>query len=59
MTTHIGASIINKPPAALEPVVDAEHGPTPLARADLDHVAAAGSKPGLTGGAGATSHRSE
>jgi hypothetical protein len=61
MTTHIGTSTINKPPGAPGPAVDIEHDPTPLAMTDLDHVVAAGSKPGLTGGsgAGAPSHRSE
>jgi hypothetical protein len=61
MTTHISTSIINKPPGALGLAVDIQHGPTPLAKAELDHVAAAGAKPGLTGGsgAGATSHRSD
>jgi hypothetical protein len=32
-------------------------GPTLLAKAELDHIAAAGSKPGISGGSGATVDR--
>jgi hypothetical protein len=50
MTTRtINASIISQA-ISRTPTVVGECGPTQLAETELDHVAAAGSKPGTSGG---------
>jgi hypothetical protein len=41
---------VDKSKSAPSAATVGEHSPTPLAEGELDHIAAAGSKPGVAGG---------
>lgn len=55
MTNNASASTINALPERRVPAAG-ERGPTPLTDADLDRVAAAGAKPGQSGGISRNDH---
>jgi hypothetical protein len=52
----INVSTVNQKVVCM-PTTACEGGSTLLAEAELDHIAAAGSKPGISGGSGATVDR--